>query len=79
MPKVARRTFSLPPGQAAYIDAKVENGAYASGSEVRAGLRGVCRGTRPLHEAQGPSLKRRIVVFAPEASSRRHPARGLRL
>ncbi|HLG47103.1 MAG TPA: type II toxin-antitoxin system ParD family antitoxin [Reyranella sp.] len=40
MPKVAKRTFSLPPEQAAYIDAKVEDGAYASGSEVvRAGLR----------------------------------------
>jgi len=38
--KVAKRTFSLPPEQAAYIDAKVEDGAYASGSEVvRAGLR----------------------------------------
>jgi antitoxin ParD1/3/4 len=40
MAKVAKRTFSLPPEQAAYIDAKVEDGAYASGSEVvRAGLR----------------------------------------
>ena len=40
MPKVAKRTFSLPAEQAAYIDAKVDGGAYASGSEVvRAGLR----------------------------------------
>jgi antitoxin ParD1/3/4 len=40
MAKVAKRTFSLPPEQAAYIDGKVEVGAYASGSEVvRAGLR----------------------------------------
>jgi antitoxin ParD1/3/4 len=40
MAKVAKRTFSPPPEQAAYIDAKVEDGAYASGSEVvRAGLR----------------------------------------
>lgn len=40
MARVAKRTFSLPPQQAAYIDAKVEHGAYASGSEViRAGLR----------------------------------------
>ena len=37
---VSKRTFSLPPEQAGYIDAKVESGAYASGSEViRAGLR----------------------------------------
>lgn len=40
MAKVSKRTFSLPDEQAAYIDAKVENGAYASASEVvRAGLR----------------------------------------
>jgi antitoxin ParD1/3/4 len=40
MAKVAKRAFSLPSEQAAYIDAKVEDGAYASGSEVvRAGLR----------------------------------------
>lgn len=40
MAKVAKRTFSLPAEQAAYIDAKVHGGAYASGSEViRAGLR----------------------------------------
>jgi antitoxin ParD1/3/4 len=37
--KVSQRTFSLPIEQAAYIDSKVEAGAYASGSEViRAGL-----------------------------------------
>jgi len=40
MAKVSKRTFSLPAEQAAYIDAKVGSGAYASGSEViRAGLR----------------------------------------
>jgi antitoxin ParD1/3/4 len=40
MAKVSKRTFSLPREQAAYIDAKVDHGAYASGSEVlRAGLR----------------------------------------
>jgi antitoxin ParD1/3/4 len=40
MAKVSKRTFSLAAEQAAYIDAKVGSGAYASGSEViRAGLR----------------------------------------
>jgi antitoxin ParD1/3/4 len=40
MVSVSKRTFSLPTKLAAYIDAKVRSGAYASGSEViRAGLR----------------------------------------
>jgi antitoxin ParD1/3/4 len=40
MAKISKRTFSLPAEQAAYIDAKVDGGAYASASEVvRAGLR----------------------------------------
>lgn len=40
MGRVSKRTFSLPPEQAAYIDGKVKSGAYASSSEVvRAGLR----------------------------------------
>ena len=40
MSKIAKRTFSLSSEQAAYIDAKVSSGAYATGSEViRAGLR----------------------------------------
>lgn len=40
MAKVSKRTFSLPTEQAAYIDAKVDSGAYATSSEViRAGLR----------------------------------------
>ena len=35
-----KRTFSLPPQQARFIDAQVRTGAYASASEVvRAGLR----------------------------------------
>ena len=37
---VEKRTISLPPAQASYIDALVETGTYASASEVvRAGLR----------------------------------------
>jgi antitoxin ParD1/3/4 len=40
MPAVEKRTISLPPAQASYIDALVETGTYASASEVvRAGLR----------------------------------------
>jgi len=40
MTKISKRTFSLPAKQAAYIDSKVDSGAYASASEVvRAGLR----------------------------------------
>lgn len=42
MSKVVKRTFSLTEEQAAFIDAKVESGDYASGSEiVREGLRGL--------------------------------------
>lgn len=40
MSNIEKRTVSLPTEQAAFIDAQVASGAYASGSEVvRAGLR----------------------------------------
>jgi antitoxin ParD1/3/4 len=40
MPRVEKRTVSLPEEHAAFIDRMVASGAYASGSEVvRAGLR----------------------------------------
>jgi antitoxin ParD1/3/4 len=42
MAKVVKRTFSLTEEQARFIDEKVEQGGYASGSEVvREGLRGL--------------------------------------
>jgi len=40
MPEVEKRTVSLQPAQAGYVDSLVESGAYASVSEVvRAGWR----------------------------------------
>lgn len=40
MSNIEKRSFSLPPEHAAFIDRFVTSGAYASGSEViRAGLR----------------------------------------
>lgn len=40
MSAIEKRTFSLPAEQAAFIDAQIASGAFASGSEVvRAGLR----------------------------------------
>jgi antitoxin ParD1/3/4 len=40
MSSIEKRTFSLPAEHAAFIDAKVASGAFASASEVvRAGLR----------------------------------------
>lgn len=46
MPAIEKRTISLPSEQAAFVDAKVNSGDYASVSEVvRAGL-------RALHEQE---------------------------
>jgi antitoxin ParD1/3/4 len=82
MAKVAKRTFSLPAEQAAYID--VEDGAYASGSEVvRAGLRALqerdaaverwlIEEVAPTYDAMKANPKRRLSaksVFA-EAHAR---------
>ncbi len=63
MAKVVKRTFSLTEEQAKFIDAKVEQGGYASGSEVvREGLRGLQEDDavieRWLHEEVLPTLRK---------------------
>jgi antitoxin ParD1/3/4 len=89
MPKVAKRTFSLPPEQADYIDAKVDSGAFASGSEViRAGLRAlqerdaaVERWLRdevaPTYDAVAAGRSRKMTARSVFAEARtRYTARG---
>jgi len=72
MLSVEKRTISLPPAQASYIDALVDTGTYASASEVvRAGLRALqerdAAVERWLHEEVVP------VYDAMQAD----PARGI--
>lgn len=60
MSDIQKRTFSLPREHAAYIDAKVQSGRYASSSEVvRAGLRALQERDeaveRWLHEEVAPT------------------------
>ena len=60
MSNIQKRTFSLPTEHAAYIDAKVASGAYATASEVvRAGLRALqerdAAVERWLREGVGPT------------------------
>ena len=72
MPRVEKRTISLPSDQAAFIDAKVEAGAYASASEVvRAGLRAL----RERDEAVERWL--RDEVAASYDAMKAEPGRGL--
>jgi antitoxin ParD1/3/4 len=77
MGKVSKRTISLPPEQAAYIDSKVSSGAYASSSEVvRAGLRALQERDavveRWLHEEVVPAYD--AIKANPE---RKLPARSV--
>lgn len=56
-----KRTFSLPPEHAAFIDEQVASGSYASASEVvRAGLRALqerdAAVERWLHEEVAPAF-----------------------
>ena len=62
MSDIEKRTFSLPAEQAAFIDAKVSSGAYASASEVvRAGLRR-CRSATPLSSVGSARKSRRSTT-----------------
>jgi antitoxin ParD1/3/4 len=72
MPKVTKRTFSLPAEHASYIDTKVSSGAYASGSEVvRAGL-------RALQERDAAVERWLLEEVAPSYDAMKaKPARGL--
>ncbi|MCR6672683.1 type II toxin-antitoxin system ParD family antitoxin [Devosia ginsengisoli] len=74
MSKVQKRSFSLTEEQAAYIDAKVAAGGFATGSEVvRAGLRAM----QERDAAQDRWLKEAVlpVVLKMEA----HPERAIPL
>jgi antitoxin ParD1/3/4 len=88
MSNVEKRTFSLPAEHAAFIDAQVSSGSYASGSEVvRAGLRAlqerdaaVERWLRdevaPVYDAVKANPRRRLSAEAAFADVKaRHAAR----
>ena len=90
MPSVEKRTISLPPAQADYIDSLVETGTYASASEVvRAGLRAlqerdavVERWLRdeviPVHDAMQADPGRGIPADQVKAALRAHHADRLK-
>ena len=67
-----KRTISLPPEQARYIDALVASGAYATASEVvRAGLRAL----RERDAAVERWLRDEVVPVA--AAMQADPGRGI--
>ena len=82
MARVSKRTFSPSGEQAAYIDAKIDTGAYPSGSEVvRAGLRALQErdaaferwlrdGAVPTYDATKADPSRRIPAKALLAEAR---------
>ncbi|MDM9626212.1 type II toxin-antitoxin system ParD family antitoxin [Rhizobium sp. S152] len=88
MANIEKRTISLPGDQAAFIDAKVQAGEYASASEViRAGLRALRERDKAVerwlkgevaasYDAMKADPARRVSVDTAFASVRdRHAAR----
>jgi antitoxin ParD1/3/4 len=88
MSAVAKRTISLPSEQAAFVDAKVASGDYASASEVvRAGLRALKERDEaverwlsgevaPVYDAMAAAPARAIgleAVFAEVSAAHRTP------
>lgn len=72
MAATEKRTFSLPPEQAAFIDAQVKIGAFASASEVvRAGLRAL----QERDAAVERWLRDEVVVTYDEMKT--HPERAI--
>lgn len=90
MSAIEKRTISLPAEHAAFVDAKVSSGAYASASEVvRAGLRAlqerdevVERWLReevaPVHDTMKADPKRGIPAKKAFAEVRARHARRLK-
>jgi antitoxin ParD1/3/4 len=73
MSNVEKRTISLPHEHAAFIDAQVASGAFASASEVvRAGLRAL--------QERDAAVERwlRTEVVATYDEMKAHPERGIR-
>jgi antitoxin ParD1/3/4 len=72
MPELQKRTVSLPAEHAAFIDAKVSSGAYATASEVvRAGLRAL----QERDEAIERWLREEVVPAYDEMMA--HPERAI--
>src|SRR6202012_2252123 len=86
MPTVEKRTISLPPAQAHYIDSLVETGTYGSASEVvRAGLRALQERDAvierwlkdeviPVYDAMQANPQRGLSAEQVKAAMRAHPA-----